>query len=431
MNAIIMAGGKGTRLQKIAAEMPKPLVPICGKPILQHQIENLKSSGITEIIIIIGHLGNKIKDYFKDGSEYGLKISYIEEDIPLGTAGALYYLKSFIKNDFFLIFGDLMVNIDWMRMYEYHKKNEARITLLAHPNSHPYDSDLLIVDESSRLISLEPKNQERNFYYRNLVNAGIYIINPSVLDCIRVPEKLDFEKDILSKEIDKDSVYTYCSSEYVKDMGTIERLESVTSDYKNGTVEQKNLINKQKCIFLDRDGTINQLKGFISRHEDFTLIEGVAEAIKSINKSQFLCVVITNQPVLARGECKEEELTLIHNKMETTLGLKGAYVDAIYYCPHHPDKGYAGEVKELKIECNCRKPQIGMLERAAEEYNIDLIHSWFIGDTTIDIQTGKNAGCKTALVLTGEKGKDNKYPVKPDFIFNDLNTAIQFILEEA
>ncbi len=166
----------------------------------------------------------------------------------------------------------------------------------------------------------------------------------------------------------------------------------------HGRVSGKNLKNKQKAIFLDRDGTINKYVGFLRDIDEFELLDGVADAIQEINASGYLAIVSTNQPVIARGEVSFDELEMIHNKMETLLGQKGAYLDAIYFCPHHPHKGYEGERPELKFDCECRKPKPGMLLKAAQEFNIDLAQSWMIGDGENDIKAGMNAGCKTALI---------------------------------
>ena len=190
-------------------------------------------------------------------------------------------------------------------------------------------------------------------------------------------------------------MFCYDSPEYVKDMGTPERFYAVESDYKNGVIEAKNLKNKQKAIFLDRDGTINQYVGFLRKVEELELLPDVAEAIRLINSSGYLAVVITNQPVVARGEVSWKELQEIHNKLETELGKQGAYLDGIYICPHHPHKGYEGEIPELKVECECRKPKPGLFFRASKELNIDLKRSYMIGDSDIDVQAGEAAGCRS------------------------------------
>ena len=212
--------------------------------------------------------------------------------------------------------------------------------------------------------------------------------------------KIDLDRHLLKPLAGTGKMFCYDSPEYVKDMGTPERFEAVTKDFESGKVFARNLKNKQKAIFLDRDGTINKYKGFLRNIDDFELLPTVSEAIKLINKSGYLAVVVTNQPVIARGEVTYDELNEIHNKMETLLGADGAYLDGIYFCPHHPDSGFEGEIKELKFDCDCRKPKPGMLLKAAEDFNIDLTKSWIIGDGDNDKAAGESAGCRTKIIPT-------------------------------
>lgn len=432
MKAMIMAGGKGTRIASITNdEIPKPMLKVGGKPILEHQVECLKRNGIVDIVIGIGHLGSVISDYFSDGSKWGVNITYIveSEEEPLGTAGSLYYLKGKVDDDFIVVFGDVYFNVDLLRMMDFHKKHSATITLLTHPNSHPFDSDLLIVDDKNRVMGFDSKENDRSGHdYNNIVNSGIYVLSPKVLDIITEPVKSGIEKDVISRFIDSGKVYSYHSTEYVKDMGTPERYRSVNNDYENGIPEAKNLENKQKCIFLDRDGTINEYRGIINNKDDLVLMDGVAEAIRRINESEYLCIVITNQPVVARGECTIDELDEIHKHLATLLGREGAYIDELYYCPHHPDSGYKGEIKELKVVCDCRKPKIGLVEKAENDYNIDLKKSMMIGDSSLDIKMAENAGMKGILLKTGVAGLDGKFEINPDMIEKDLLSAVEKIL---
>ena len=431
MKAVIQAGGKGTRISEITGDViPKPMLEISGYPILYHQMMNLKKNGITDITVIISHLGNVIKDYFGDGKQFGLNISYVEEDPqkPLGTAGSLYFLKDKLKENFVFLLADVFIDIDFEKMEQYHIANNADVTLLTHPNGHPFDSDL-VVEEGGVVKAFDYKSNDRTTYnYKNLVNAGVMIFSPSVFKYLTELRKYNYEKDIIVPLINDGKVVSYKSSEYAKDMGTPERYRRVQEDYNSGICDAKNLANKQKAIFLDRDGTINEYVGFLRKEEDFRLIPGVSEAIKKINNSGYLAIVVTNQPVIARGEVTEEELEEIHKKMETLLGLDGAYIDDIYYCPHHPDKGFEGEIPELKIECDCRKPKTGMLEKAAREHNIDLSSSIMIGDSTLDIKMAENAGMQSVLLKTGQKGEDGKYEVSPTLIAEDLNDAINKII---
>lgn len=428
-----MAGGKGTRLRFITRdEIPKPMAMVAGKPILLWQIEQLRLQEIKDIIIVIGYLGEKIREFFGDGRQYGVTIRYIEETTPLGTAGALSMLPDMLtEHDFFLVFGDVIFDIDLARMLHFHRQKGAMATLFVHPNSHPFDSDLVVCGKEGRVLGFDSKNKVRDYWYHNCVNAGFYLLRSDV--CLRVPAntKMALEKQLLAGLIeDGEKVYAYSSPEYIKDVGTVERINRAQDELTSGFIASRSLRKQQRAVFIDRDGTINRKNGLVYKEEQFVLEGCAVEAIKRINQSGYLAIVITNQPVVARGLCEIEDVERIHRKMETLLGNEGAYLDAIKYCPHHPDKGYAGENPAYKIQCHCRKPDIGMIQECAEQFNIDLPNSWMIGDTTVDIQTGINAGTRTALVMTGEAGKDGKYDVKPEMVCATLLDAVKRIIEE-
>lgn len=406
MKVVIMAGGKGTRISSVASDIPKPMIKIGGMPVLEHELNCLREQGFEDIIITVSHLGHVIMDYFGDGSRvspvtgkpFGVHIEYFVEEQPLGNAGALFQLKDKLTEDFLLLNADSVFDIDFNRMINYHKEKGGLVTLFTHPNSHPYDSALIIADDNGAVMQWLAKEDKHPNYYQNRVNAGLHVLSPKVLDMEINTPKIDLDRQLLKLLAGTGKMFCYDSPEYVKDMGTPNRYEAVCRDFRNGTVQAKNLTQKQKAIFLDRDGTINKYVGFLRDIDEFELIDGVAEAIRAINESGYLAIVVTNQPVIARGEITWEELREIHNKMETLLGLEGAYLDGIYFCPHHPHKGYEGEISELKIDCDCRKPKPGLLLKAAEDFNIDMSQSWMIGDGENDVKAGEAAGCKSILI---------------------------------
>lgn len=418
MKTVIMAGGRGTRISSVASDIPKPMIKIGDKPVLEHEIECLRSQGFTDLIITVSHLGHIITDYFGDGKKIGVNIEYYFEKKPLGNAGALFKLKEKLTEDFLLLNADAVFDVDFNRMVRYHREKGALVTLFTHPNSHPYDSGLIIAGDDKSVMKWLAKEDERPQWYRNRVNAGLHVVSPEIFGMVDIdPDeigrtsengktvKVDLDRQLLKPLAGTGRMFCYDSPEYVKDMGTPERYAGVCRDFRDGKVRAKNLSNKQRAVFLDRDGTLNKYVGFLRDIDDFELLPGVAQAVRAVNDSGFLAIVVTNQPVIARGEVTEEQLKEIHNKLETLLGLEGAYLDAIYYCPHHPHKGFEGEIPELKFDCGCRKPKTGMLERAADDFNIDLSASWMVGDSENDIKCGLNAGCKTALIGSGSFGQ--------------------------
>lgn len=400
MKVVIIAGGQGTRIASVNSEIPKAMIPVCGKPIIEHEVELCKRYGFTDFLFIIGYMGDQISSYFGDGSKWGVNIDYYQETQPLGTAGALGFLKDKLTEDFYVFYGDTIVDFDMDAMLKYHQGKNADATLFLHPNDHPYDSDIVQLDSDGKVLKFDNKPHPDAFVSKNIVNAALFIFSPKILDKIEIGVKSHIEKHVLPRCLEAGmNLYGYVSPEYIKDMGTPDRYEAVCYDFESGKVARLNKKNPRPAIFLDRDGTINEEVNLLNKPEQLKLIEGAAEAIRLINKSDYLAIIVTNQPVIARNLCSIEELEYIHASLETMLGKERAYVNAIYYCPHHPDKGYPEERPEYKIDCDCRKPKPGMLLQAAKDWNIDLSKSYMIGDSDRDLKVGQNAGCKDSIVI--------------------------------
>lgn len=428
---VILAGGKGTRLG--IKDLPKPMVPVAGKPVLEHQIEVLRRYGFGRIILLCGYLAEKIQAHFGDGKRFGVEIEYVNEGIPLGTAGAILQLRDSLITPFMVLYGDVLFDMDLKRLQEFALTKGGLGTLMVHPNNHPYDSDLLEFDtETNRITAFHSKPHPEGVYLRNIVNAAVYIMFPSVFDFIPAGVSCDFGKDTFPAIVKNGGLlFAYKSAEYLKDMGTKDRLQKVEFDFLSGKISRLNRNHGRRAVFLDRDGVINEEVGGVRSASDFRLLPGVATAIKRLNDSDLLTVVVTNQPVIAKGFCTEEDVECIHKKMDTLLCVEGAFLDDIFICPHHPETGHKGERIELKIDCDCRKPKTGLIFKAADAYNIDLAHSFIVGDRYVDIAAGRAAGLCTILLKTGYEGSDiDPDGVNPDYVCKNLNEAVNIILKE-
>ncbi len=424
MKAAIIAGGKGTRLQH-QYTVPKPLVPVGGKPVLQYQLELLSRFQITEVVLLLGHGSEQIMDFCGDGSRWGLHIEYSIEPEPLGTAGAVRYAAAHFSDDFLVMHADLVINMDLRRFIRYHRNNKAEATLAVHPAEFPSESDLLDCDENGRITAFYPRPHRNGNWYRNLAAASVYILSPAIVQGI--PEgPQDFIQHVFPALYPTHTLFAYNTVEYIREMPSPARVEQVARDMESGRFSLASYEHQQKAIFFDRDGVLNLDPGFVKLPDELLLYPFAAEAVRLANQSVYASVVITNQSGIARNMYTEQDLRQVHNKLEWLLGQEGARLDAIYYCPHHPDLTLEGGNPQFCQVCDCRKPKPGMLLKAARAFCIDLRESWMIGDTHRDIEAAKAAGVTPVGVRTGKSLSDTDE--KPDFFFDNVLDAVDFIV---
>jgi D,D-heptose 1,7-bisphosphate phosphatase len=433
MQLVIIAGGKGTRLQSVLGDLPKPMAEVGGKPLIEHQILLARKHGIRDILILTGYGASYIEAYFGDGARWDVRVGYHHEAEPRGTAGALFDAYAKLQNVFVVMYGDTLVNVDLQRILAAHSM-EAAATLLVHPNDHPQDSDLVELDEYGKVTAFHSYPHPPGIYFENLVNAALYVFSKEALQEPPRPGASDIAKHLFPALLSHSKrLYGYRSREYIKDAGTPRRLERVRRDYASGRVEASAFEHAMPAVFLDRDGTLNYECGWLHAPEQFELLPGAAEAVRAINEAGRLAIVITNQPVVARGECTEAGLRRIHNKLEWLLGESHAYLDAVYYCPHHPEKGFPGERTDLKIRCECRKPGDALLRTAASELHVDAIRSWMVGDRMGDIEAARRFGIRAAQVRSNQESfrdldRGNFEQTQPDFRAEGVLEAVRHIL---
>lgn len=428
----ILAGGMGTRLRERTGEsLPKPMVPVLGRPLLEHQIALCRDQGFNHIALLVHYQHQSISNHFGDGSSFGVRLRYAVEDTPRGTAGALRDALPLLAPKFLVLYGDTYLDVDLLSLWNAHATSGAIGTLFLHPNDHPQDSDLVEIDHSGRILAIHPYPHPEGRAFRNLVNAGLYAMTKAGLESV-LPSK---KKEDLAKHTFPSMLQaglplaSYVSPEYIKDLGTPDRLDSVVAGITSGLAEKLSRRGLRKAVFLDRDGTLNNEVNHLNHPDQLVLFADVPSAIQRINQSGLLAVAITNQPVIARGDLTWEGLGSIHARLDLLLGVGHAYLDAVYVCPHHPHRGFDNEVAELKVDCNCRKPRTGMIDKACEELSISRQDSWFVGDSTSDMEAGRRAGLLSMLVRTGYGGRDGKFLTIPDYTSPNLLAAIRWILD--
>lgn len=383
-------------------------IKIKGKALLDWNLENLFAYGIDQVVL----LGNQNPEIHDD------RVVFLQ-DPNLGTAGFFYSLNKKVKSDFFYIPNPIFFDADFKRIAAFHKKKGSAITVVGGPTLEK--APLLDAFEGDVLISDEAKEEKWPEFHPNIHDLGIYLVSSAFLESFDEPDEVDFFEEILQPTLSLGAVRVYRTSEYIRPLNNIKKIEE---DLDRDLPSKRNLSKPQKAIFLDRDGTINHFGDFVVKAEMLVLEQGSAEAIVKIDDSEFLPIVITNQPIVERGQTTIEELERTHARMAVLLEKEGAYLQDVYYCPHNIDHS-----KPWNAYCECRKPKIGMLLKAKERYNIDLSQSWFIGDTTQDVQTGLNGGCRTVLLLGGDPKPAKRFPeAKPELTCFNLSEAISKIL---
>ena len=431
MQAVILAGGKGTRLAARLDGRPKPLVNVDGVPLLERQILTLAAQGVEEVVLLVNHAADQIATYCAARNGFGLaRLRLVDDGAPRGTAGAILSCLPELRERFMVVYGDTLFNIDLTRFLAAHECSGADATLFLHPNDHPQDSDVVEIGGDGWITAFHPKPHPHGVHRANLVNAAFYVVERSALEAWRdAPTPCDFAQDLFpAMQAAGHRLLGYNSFEYIKDLGTPSRLDKATGHLRRGVVARASLAVPQACVFLDRDGTLNALRDYVRVPSDLVMLPGAAEAVRRLNEAEQRVAVVTNQPILARGECTPEGMRAIHAKLDDALAEAGAFADRLYLCPHHPDAGFPNEVPALKTVCDCRKPRPGMLLAAARDLNADLARSWMVGDSTSDIAAARAAGVRAILLRTGEGGRDGKCDATPDAIVDDLPAAVDLIL---
>lgn len=374
--AVILAGGKGERLQPFTNEHPKPLYPIQNKPFIVYLIEQVKGFGIDDVVLLLGYMHEQIEELLGDGSEYGVNITYDITPVEYDTGDRLIHAKDKLAEQFLLMYCDNYCPIDYERLVVEFLEHEADIQLSVYANKDKYTNDNLIVNKDSGLVEVYDKSKMHEGL--SGVDIGYAIIKKSVVDGLSTPVG-NFATAAYTKVVDNQRMYATVTEHRYYSIGGFKRMH-LTEEF----------FQDKKVVFLDRDGTLNVRPPracYIEHPEDYVWLPKAIEAVKMLNDSGAITVLISNQPGIARGNLTVDDLDAIHEKMKANLKEHGAKIDHIYYCPHNWDEG-----------CDCRKPKPGMLYQAQKDLSLNLTKCILFGDDERDIEAADAARCPSKLI---------------------------------
>jgi len=427
--AVVLCGGRATRLASVLGDLPKVLVPVAGQPLLHHLLRDLGAAGVGEVLLLAGVGGDRVGEAAAELAPAGLRVETIIEPEPRGTAGALHGVAEQLRERFLLIYGDVFTAVDWPRLTAYDQARSGLATLLVHRSDHPEDSDVVVTDDRDRVtgwLGRHPAQRRGPLPAAPLTNAGVAAFHRDLLHHIPADRASDLFGEVLPTLVTaRLPVFGYRSSEYVKDLGTPERLAAVERYVSSGRARLR-----AEVVLLDRDGVLNEEVGNVSRPDQLRLLPGAAEGLRRLNDAGIRTAVITNQAVVARGLCTAEELDGIHEHLAELLRAEGARLDGLYYCPHHPETHHGEGVAELRGPCRCRKPAVGLAEDALSALDAPAWRTLVIGDSTTDLQLATNAGLASIAVDTGHGCKDGRHPARDVWRFPDLAAAAAWICSE-
>jgi histidinol-phosphate phosphatase family protein len=373
--AVILAGGLGTRLRPITNQIPKPMIRFHNKPFLEYLIERLRENGIEEFVLLLGYLPDRIVDYFKDGQEFGVKIKYSIGSIEDKTGTRIRNATQLLENHFMLLYCDNLLPINFDKYINFYNNQSTTASVIIYSNKDGFTKNNIKVHSNGIVLKYDKTRKDKDL---SGVDIGFFILKKKIITSLMPDYNFSFEKTILPQLVNNKNLSGFMTDQRYYSIGNLERLK-ITEEF----------LKSKKVIFLDRDGVINKKApkaDYIKNWSEFKFLPGVLEGINILTKNNYQIYIISNQAGIARGMMTEKDLTKIHKNMICEIEKNGGKIDDIYYCPHGWDDG-----------CDCRKPKPGMLYRASREHHIDLIKSFFIGDDERDKIAGNAADLKTIL----------------------------------
>ena len=397
--AAILCGGLGNRLRPITDTLPKPMVPINGRPFLEYLLEQLKVQGVSEIILMTGYLGEQIQEYFGQGSKWGLDVQYSNGPAEWDTGRRLHEAKSLLQNDFILMYSDNFVQVNLKKLATFHGQSRKLLSFVVQPKINGNIS----LGEEGTVTAYDKTRSSKDL---NFVELGFMVTNKKIFNYY---QEIDVSfSDILVKLVSQKQVSGMVVDDAYHSVSDPKRLE-LTREY----------LKPKKILLIDRDGVINEKapRGeYIGKWSDFIFISDTVDGLKELAQEGFEFIIISNQAGIGRGVLSAAAVKEINDRMKKYLEDQNIPIKGIYVCPHHWEDG-----------CNCRKPAPGLIFQASKDFLFRLDKTFFIGDDARDCQAAYNAGCKSIFLGEPVEVKKLSSNEAPQLIVNTLKSLLTFL----
>ncbi len=368
--AVILAGGLGTRLRPLTDTRPKPMIEFHGRPFLDYLLELLQCQGIRRVLLLLGYLPEAITEYCGDGSRWNLEIDYSISAVEDDTGRRLWRAKERIDDSFLLMYCDNYWPLRLDRMWRALTESQAQALLTVYDNADDYTRNNVRVDPSGAIAAYDKDRREPNLQG---VDIGFGIFPRQVLDLLP-DENVSFERVVYPELVRRRALQAYVTGHRYYSVSSLERLS---------TTEQ--FLAREPAVIVDRDGVLNRRPPkaeYVRSWHDWHWLPGAQEALRVLAEAGYRVMLVSNQAGVARGVMTEDDVARIHERMTEEIVAAGGRLDGIYYCPHGWDS-----------LCACRKPRPGMLHQAQHEFHLDLSRTVFFGDDERDGQAADAAGC--------------------------------------
>jgi histidinol-phosphate phosphatase family protein len=409
--AVVLAGGFGTRLRTVVADRPKVLVPVAGRRFLAYLLDQLADAGLQQAILCTGYLGAQVREAFGERWRT-VYLKYSQEQEPLGTAGALRQaLDMFPTDEMLVLNGDSFCDVDLRALTHEHRRRRAAATMVVTEVSDVSRYGAVNVDSSGAISGFV----EKGIGGPGLVNAGVYVLDAAFVAAIPRGPQVSIERDWFPQRIGKDLCAFRVNGHFV-DVGTPESYATAQNDQR--LFGSSGGYSSRPYALLDRDGTVNVERNYLSHPDQIELLPGVTEGMRKLRALGMGIVIVSNQSGVGRGYFDVGELARIHNRLRALLGEADLAVDGVYYCPHIPE-----------AKCVCRKPEVGMILQAATDLGFDPGNCFVVGDKPCDIEMGRRLNATTMLVQTGYGRQSAANGVQPAYFVNDLSEAADLMAD--